>query len=54
MGKQVLGQHLLEYLPMPKFLGRFSNSGLVTFLGSTFLPRKGAEATFFFPFLGFG
>jgi hypothetical protein len=39
---------------MPKFLGLFSKRGLVTFFASTFLPRKGAAATFFFPFLGLG
>lgn len=35
---------------MPKFLGRFSNRGLVTFLTSTFLETaKGAGATFLPP-----
>lgn len=31
---------------MPKFLGRFSNNGLTTFFGSTFLTANGAGATF--------
>jgi hypothetical protein len=32
---------------MPKFLGRFSKSGLATFFGSVFFTAKGAAATFF-------
>lgn len=34
------------YLPIPKFFGRFSNNGLTTFFGSTFLTANGAGATF--------
>lgn len=33
-------------LPMPKFLGLFSKSGLTTFFGSAFFTAKGAAATF--------
>lgn len=35
-----------QHLPMPKFFGRFSNNGLTTFFGSTFLTANGAGATF--------
>ena len=36
---------------MPKFLGRFSNSGLTTFLDSTTFDLSGAAATLLLPFL---
>lgn len=36
-----------NYSPIAKFFMRFSNKGLTTFLGSTFLTTKGAAATFF-------
>ena len=39
------------YKPMPKFLGRFSNSGLTTFLDSTTFDLSGAAATLLLPFL---
>lgn len=37
---------LQSYSPMPKFLGRFSNRGLETFLSSGFFTARGAAATF--------
>jgi hypothetical protein len=36
-------------LPIPKFFGRFSNNGFVTFLASTAFDFKGAAATLFLP-----
>jgi hypothetical protein len=40
-------------LPMPKFLGLFSNRGLTTFFVSAAFDRSGLAATLPLPFLAF-
>jgi hypothetical protein len=47
MVKNELFEFQKEKVPIPKFLGRFSNNGLTTFLFSTALDLSGAAATFF-------
>jgi hypothetical protein len=44
---KILSETEYSILPMPKFLGLFSNRGLTTFFGSAFFTAKGAAATFF-------